>query len=181
MVVNVMNKVISSDFMSKNDTKVSLIKLGLEHSVEFFEWASDEEVVRWMMWERYNRIEDVEIFIRDVVEKHPWFMGISVNNKIVGSITLDRGKGPNRCKVELGYVLAKSHWGKGVATQAVIEALREAFHDPIITRVEAYVDPQNIASQRVLEKAGFLKEGLIRRCTIQKDEVKDRFLYSFVR
>ena len=50
-----------------------------------------------------------------------------------------------------------------------------------IERIEAFVDPINIGSQRVLEKNGFIQEGLLRNYVIQKGILKDRFIYSFLK
>ena len=116
-----------------------------------------------------------------MVAKHPWFKAICLGKKVIGSITLDKGKGAHSCKAELGYVIARQYWGNGLAIQAIKLAIETDFKDLDIERIEAYVDPANIGSQRVLEKNGFMKEGLLRKCVIQKGIVKDRILYSFLK
>ncbi len=57
-------------------------------------------------------------------------------------------------EVELAYGLAKSSWGKGFATEAARASLRFGFEELKLNRVVAVVNPQNIPSQRVLEKLG---------------------------
>lgn len=58
--------------------------------------------------------------------------------------------------VEIGYGLEPEYWGKGYATEAVIAAVDWAMKQPGVKRIEAETEPENTASQRVLEKAGFI-------------------------
>lgn len=148
---------------------------------DFMEWATDDEVTKYMMWNSYTSRSEAEGFFTNVVEKHPWFKAICLGEKVIGSITLDNGKGAHSCKAELGYVISRKYWGNGCATQAIKLAIETGFKDLEVERIEAFVDPGNIGSQRVLEKNGFTKEGLLKKCVVQKGVVKDRFLYSFLK
>lgn len=148
---------------------------------DFMEWATDDEVTKSMMWNTYTSRNDADFFFTNVVETHPWFKAIWLNGKVIGSITLDKGKGPHGCKAELGYVVVRKYWGSGVATRAIQLAIETGFNDLDIERIEAYVDPANNGSQRVLEKNGFTKEGLLRNFVIQKGVLKDRFIYSLLK
>lgn len=60
---------------------------------------------------------------------------------------------------EIGYGLEPEYWGKGYATEAVIAAVDWALKQPGVKRIEAETEPGNAASQRVLEKAGFIPTG----------------------
>lgn len=170
---------ISGNEQSKMD--VSLKTFSSEAIDDFMEWATDNEVTKYMMWNSYTSISEAENFFANVVEKHPWFKAICLGEKVIGSITLDKGKSFHNCKAELGYVIAKKYWGKGYATQAVNIAIQTAFQDLNIERIEAYVDPANIGSQRVLEKNEFVKEGLLKNCVVHKGLIKDRFLYALLK
>ena len=161
--------------------QIELVKLSREHIADFMEWATDDEVTKWLTWNSYKSIEEAEKFFTEVVDVHPWFMGIRLGDKVIGSITLIRGKGAMQCTAILAYALSRNYWGKGYMAQAVSIVVNEAFKDSEILRVEAQADSENNASQRVLEKAGFVKEGLMRKCAIQKGVVRDRFLYAVVR
>lgn len=61
--------------------------------------------------------------------------------------------------VEIGYGISPEHWGKGYATEAVAAAVQWAAKQPGVKRIEAETAPENLASQRVLEKAGFVPTG----------------------
>lgn len=163
------------------EKRVSLRKL-TRHDIEhFYTWASDPEVARSMTWEAYTSLDEAEKFLIEVVENHPWFKAICVDGIPVGSITLSQGKGCSSCKAELGYVLSKAYWGKGITTAAVKEAILMGFNDLGIHRIEALVDPDNIASQKVLIKAGMDCEGLLKSYTVFKNSIRDRYFYSIIK
>ena len=89
---------------------------------------------------------------------------------------LEEGKNP-----EIGYGILEEFWGHGYATEAVKLALRWALGHPAVTAVEAEAAPYNIASQRVLQKCGFFKNGEIgeegERYTVTKERVLCGKLY----
>ena len=66
------------------------------------------------------------------------------------------------CEVEIGYLLKRSAWGRGYATEAAGRLLRFAFEETALEEVVAVTDPANRASQNVLRKIGLIKEGLRR-------------------
>jgi [ribosomal protein S5]-alanine N-acetyltransferase len=81
-------------------------------------------------------------------------------DELIGNISLsDVIRGPLQC-CYIGYSLSKEHNGKGYATEAVRLAVEYAFQELKLHRVEAGVMLHNVASMRVLEKAGFHKEGI---------------------
>jgi RimJ/RimL family protein N-acetyltransferase len=57
-------------------------------------------------------------------------------------------------EIEVGWVVGREHWGRGYATEAGREALRQAFATLGVTRVISLIDPNNVASRRVAEKLG---------------------------
>ena len=113
---------------------------------DFMEWATDNEVTKYMMWNSYNSRSEAEVFFTNVVEKHSWFKSISLGEKVIGSITLDKGKGVHSCKAELGYVVARKYWGNGLATQAIKLAIQTGFKDLDIERIE------RIYTRRIVKK-----------------------------
>jgi RimJ/RimL family protein N-acetyltransferase len=165
--------------MYKQQSRLALKPFTSSDIDDFMEWATDDEVTRYMMWNSYVSRNEAEFFFANVIEKHPWFKAICLDGKVIGSITLDKGKGAHNHSAELGYVIARKYWGRGLATQAVKLAINTGFEDLNIERIEAFVDPSNIGSQRVLEKNGFIREGLLRNYVIQKGLIKDRFVYAF--
>ena len=66
------------------------------------------------------------------------------------------------CEIEIGYMLRRSAWGKGYATEATNRLLEFAFEETPLEELVAVIDPENAASQRVLEKCGLVHEGIRR-------------------
>jgi RimJ/RimL family protein N-acetyltransferase len=83
--------------------------------------------------------------------------------------------------LEIGYVLIPSERGKGYGTEAVKIMADYLFLSKDIVRVQAHADVRNVASQKVLEKAGFRKEGIIRKFKFIRGEWRDGYLYSILR
>jgi len=81
----------------------------------------------------------------------------------------------------VGYRVAHAHWGRGVATRAVRAAAEAVFAAwPWLLRLEAAADVENPASQRVLEKAGFVREGVLRKYILLKGRPRDMVMFSIV-
>ncbi|MDX2192912.1 MAG: GNAT family N-acetyltransferase [Gemmatimonadales bacterium] len=86
-----------------------------------------------------------------------------------------------RRTAKLGYWVARPFWGRGLATAAVRERCRTAYDDFDLERLEASVFSSNPASMRVLEKAGFTREGVHRRAVVKWGEVLDEVVYARLR
>jgi RimJ/RimL family protein N-acetyltransferase len=82
---------------------------------------------------------------------------------------------------EIGYALIPSERGKGYCTEAVKIMVDYLFLSKDTVRIQAHIDPRNTASQKVVEKNGFKKEGTIRKCFFAKGEWRDMLLYSVLR
>lgn len=163
------------------ERRISLKNLTRSDAEHFYTWVSAPEVAQSMTWEAYTSFAEAEKFLTEVAENHPWFKAICIDGIPVGSLTLTQGKGLSSCKAELGYVLAKAYWGKGIATSAVKQAIQMGFNDLNIRRIEALVDPNNIASERVLIKSGMQYEGLLKNYILFKNTVCDRRIYSITK
>ncbi len=71
------------------------------------------------------------------------------------------------CEIEIGYILKRSAWGKGYATEATNRLLKFAFEETPLEELVATIDPENTASQRVLEKCGLIYEGIRRAYAVE--------------
>ncbi|GLJ55488.1 hypothetical protein SUGI_1191580 [Cryptomeria japonica] len=148
---------------------------------DFMEWATDEEVYRFSMRGTFKSREEAEMYIKNEGMGHPWLKAICVEGRAVGAINLRRGLADSSCRAEIGYGLARRWWGKGIATEAVKLCVSRAFGDmPDLERIEGLVEPENVASQRVLEKAGFVKEGLLCKYFAFKEKTRDFYSYCFL-
>jgi RimJ/RimL family protein N-acetyltransferase len=86
--------------------------------------------------------------------------------------------------VQFGYCYARDAWGHGYATEAARAMVPIWLSEPTVWRVQAFCDPQNIASARVLEKAGLTLEGTLRKHAMKpnvSDVPCDARCYAIVR
>ncbi|GAA0433239.1 GNAT family N-acetyltransferase [Agaribacter marinus] len=96
-------------------------------------------------------------------EEYHFGMFLNEEDKLIGTINLFQVKrGPVQCAL-IGYVLDKSHNGKGYMTEAAKLVVDFGFNELKLHRIEAGVMPHNTGSIRVLEKAGFHKEGIAKK------------------
>jgi [ribosomal protein S5]-alanine N-acetyltransferase len=103
---------------------------------------------------------------------------IEVDGEVAGGIGLTFGTDIHRCSAEIGYWLGRSFWGRGLATAAVKALVGYGFREFRPMRIFARVFAGHTASIRVLEKAGFSREGLMRRAAIKAGVVRDQVLYA---
>ena len=103
---------------------------------------------------------------------------IATPGEVLGGIGLQLQRDPRIRTAELGYWLAESHWGRGIATRAVSCFSEKAFESFDLIRIYARVFETNPASARVLEKANFRFEGRLRLSVIKHGRLLDELLYS---
>jgi RimJ/RimL family protein N-acetyltransferase len=103
---------------------------------------------------------------------------VEVNGKYVGSIGVTAGQFESNRSAEIGYWLEESSWGKGIATEAVMEMTEYVFSNTNIVRLYAPVFSPNKASMRVLEKCGYQLEGVLRKAIFKNGLFLDEHLYA---
>jgi [ribosomal protein S5]-alanine N-acetyltransferase len=106
---------------------------------------------------------------------------IVVDDAAVGGIGFILGTDVERCSAEIGYWLGEKYWGRGIVTEALRAVTNHAFVAHGLTRVFAVPFTDNVASCRVLHKAGYTREGILRRSAIKHGIVRDQAMYAVVR
>ena len=91
------------------------------------------------------------------------------------------GWNPDFRSASLGYCLNEAAWGRGYATEAARVLLNWAFDSLDLNRVQSETDTRNVASARVLEKLGFVREGTLREDCIVNGDVSDSWVYGLLR
>lgn len=84
-------------------------------------------------------------------------------------------------RVEIGYDLTRSNWGKGYMTEAFSAAIRYIFSLEHINRIEAVIHPDNLRSRKVVEQQGFAKEGILREFCVKNGVYWDMVMYSLLK
>lgn len=114
-------------------------------------------------------------------ETETFAFAITVDNKVVGSIGVFRQGNIHRQTAELGYYIAEEYWGRGIMTEAVKQICKYVFDKSDILRIFAEPFAYNVASCRVLEKAGFQYEGTLRSNAVKNGKVIDMKMYSLLK
>lgn len=104
--------------------------------------------------------------------------GIEIDGEIVGGVGIFKIHGH---KAEIGYWLARKYWGKGIMTKVVKEITKFGFGKLGLRRIYAHVFPYNKGSMRVVEKAGYKLEGILRKNVMKDGKPIDEYLFAKVR
>ncbi len=148
----------------------------------FTRYASDPEVTKFMGWPRHESIEETRSFLElsdaewEQWPAGPYLIESAANGQLLGAAGL-RFKTPTIAVT--GYVLAQDAWGYGYATEALRAVVTVAM-DVGVHQLSATCHPENLASARVLEKCGFVKEKLPASAAfpnIRPDEPLECLLY----
>lgn len=154
----------------------------------FAAYASDPVVARYLSWRHYTEVEPLRAFLRTAADTwaregpghYGWLLSLRGNARPIGSIGV--GFGPHGALI--GYVLARDQWGRGLMPEALSYVAAWALAQPSLHRAWAFCDVENRASARVMEKAGLIREGLLRRwhvCPEIGPEPRDCLVYAKVR
>ncbi|MBN1782573.1 GNAT family N-acetyltransferase [bacterium] len=128
------------------------------------------------------RIEHAYEFIQKAAAMDPeTYFAICVDDRAVGGIGYVLHTDVERISAELGYWLGEPFWGKGIVTEALKAVTAYAFGHHELMRIHATPFAVNKGSCRVLEKAGYVYEGRMRKSAIKDGKVLDKLMYAAVR
>lgn len=128
-----------------------------------------EKVINEWLVEQNAKPQTSYVFCLDLIE----------TNQFIGLITLNIGK-PNYKTAEVWFKIHLDHWNKGYTTEALTKLIDFGFKELGLHRIEAGCAVENIASGKVLEKAGMRKEGMERKKLPIKGEWKDNYFYAIL-
>ncbi len=118
-------------------------------------------------------------FVRD--QKPERAFALEHAGEAIGGLGFQIGVDIARVSAEMGYWVSETYWGRGFATRAAEAVSDWAFAEYQLTRVFALVFSHNLASIRVLEKAGFQREGMLRRSAMKNGVVVDQLMFAKIR
>lgn len=149
----------------------------------FAAYCQDPEVCRYMVWVPHASVAVTRRFIGTCIEAwentsaYPYMLVRRGTARVMGM--LDARVAEHR--VNIGYVLAREHWGYGYMPEAIRVLDEFALATPDIYRVEATCDVENQASARALDKSGYTREGRLARYTVHPNlspEPRDCWMYA---
>ena len=128
------------------------------------------------------RLEHAVAWLRYLEWQNPEIhFAIASADEAIGYIGLGLQTDVFRRSAEIGYWLGEPFWGRGIATAALRALTEYAFANYNLIRLFAYVYDWNPASVRVLEKAGYVFEGRLRKSATKDGQTVDQLLYAIVR
>lgn len=125
--------------------------------------------------------EDFILAMRAADQTKTFAFAITADDEVIGSIGIFRGENIHFRTAEMGYYLGEAYWGNGYATSAVCQACAYVFENTDIIRIFAEPFAYNVASCRVLEKAGFQFEGILRSNAVKNGRVQDMRMYARIK
>jgi RimJ/RimL family protein N-acetyltransferase len=142
--------------------------------------CNDPEIAHWIPTIPHPyTTDDALAFIRREVRGDHEAFAIEVDGRVVGGIGL--GLNSHGYRGSIGYWVAKHERGHGICTRALRLLARHAIEDLRLQSVQLATDPDNIASQRVAEKVGFRREGVMRAHLRHPDgRIRDSVLFSLL-
>lgn len=129
-------------------------------------------------------VADAEFYINSCInsDKNSQFCFAIINNgEVVGSIGVFRQQNIHFRTAEIGYYIGAESWGKGICTEAVRLACKYVFDNTDIVRIYAEPFAKNMGSCRVLEKNGFVLEGILRKNAYKNGKLRDMKMYAKIK
>ena len=147
-------------------------------------YASDAEVVKYLPWGP-NTEEETKEFIHRAIkyqEERPRLhfelaAVLKADDSLIGGCDLNISSPVDRCG-SIGYCLNRIYWSAGLGTEAVEALILYGFEQLGLHRIWATCDPENLASIRVLEKAGMKREGQLRENAWMRGKWRDSLIYA---
>ncbi|MFT6077431.1 MAG: ribosomal-protein-alanine N-acetyltransferase [Rickettsiales bacterium] len=157
----------------------------VEDAPAFFEYFADPEVSQYIISSIPTTIAEARTEIRYWINVFDYNDGIyfaiarKSDNKMIGSVGVS---GINRIhnRIEASYDLAKEYWGQGLMSKSLKAVTDYAFKTRKFNRIEAIAMPDNVGSYKVLEKCGFIFEGVLRQHRFHKGKYVDVRIYSLL-
>jgi [ribosomal protein S5]-alanine N-acetyltransferase len=154
----------------KNDDGYSLVNYANNYNIARF--MTDKFPYPYTMDDAVNFIEMASISVPSNI------LAIEVDGKAVGGIGIHIQPDIYQKNAEMGYWLGEPFWGRGIITNAITQMVDYGFKHWPINRIFARPFGTNLASQRVLEKAGFLLEGKFEKTLYKNGEYLDELIYA---
>lgn len=166
---------------------IKLRDLMLSDKNEYYTMMADEEVVKYLSDEDIPKsVAEAESEIKFwgglFYRKHSvfWAIADSKTDKFIGTIGYNSWNVHNK-RGEISYDLMRPYWRKGIMTKALNNAIIFGFKNMGLERIEARTMLDNIPSQKILDKIGFKKEGILRKYRVIRDKPTDILMYSLIR
>jgi len=172
-------------FPNLETDRLLLRRIDITDVNEIFALRSNKETMKYIPRPLAKTKEDALGHITMIEEKIEnneginWAITLKCNPKLIGIIGHYRIK-PEHFRAEIGYMLLPEYHGKGIITEAIKETVNYGFQIMKLHSIEAIIDPENYASEKVLQKSGFVKEAHLKENEYYEGRFLDTVIYSIL-
>jgi ribosomal-protein-alanine N-acetyltransferase len=173
-------------FLNLETERLFLRKLDNNDVNEILELRGNPETMKYIPRPLAKNLDDALEHIKminDAIEKNTginWAVTIKGSNKLIGLIGHYRIQ-PENHRSEIGYMILPEYQGKGYVTESVKAILEYGFNQMNLHSIEAVIDPENFASEKVLQKLGFVKEAHLVENELWDGKYWDTVIYSLLK
>ena len=181
-----MNEQLFESFPELNTQRLLLRQITQDDDKSLLEVLSDEDTCEYLT---HNAVNDIEIIKRmiagmqrffDEKQRIRWGIAQKTDNTLIGHcgfFDIDR----SNCSAEISYCLKSGLWGQGIMTEALDTMLKFGFEDYGLNRIVAKVMKDNAGSIKVLQKLGFVQEGILRDSLYKNGQYHDLMIFSILK
>ncbi len=173
-------------FPTLETERTILRQLTMNDAEAIFNYASREEVARFVTWEAHETLDDSKNFIHYALERYanylfaPWGIVLKENNELIGTADFVSWEKRHRT-AEIGYVLSSDYWGQGLMPEVAKKIVAFGFEKMNLVRIQALCLEENVASEKVMQKIGMTYEGTYRKKMFIKGEHQNIKVYAIVK
>lgn len=176
-----------SPFPELRTERLLLRKLVKADGPQMLFLRSDDKVMQYIDREKTKTLEEAELFIDqlnaavDANESIMWAIAMTNDPAtLIGTICYWRMQ-LEHYRAEVGYVLHPGYWNRGIMHEALLAAANYGFEEMNLHSIEAHINPENVASGKVLEKAGFIREAYFKENYFFRGRFLDTAIYSLLK
>ena len=173
-------------FKNLETNRLLLRRVSVNDVAEVMELRGDKETMKYiprpLVTNEDEALEHIKM-IDDKIESNigiNWAITVKGSPKLIGIIGHYRIQ-PENHRCEIGYMILKEYWGKGIISEAIDVVLKYGFEDLNMHSIEAVIDPDNVASEKVLLKNNFVKEAHILENELYDGKFWDTVIYSILK
>lgn len=176
---------IRIDMPELTTARLRLRRFSPDDAADVFEYASDRDVTRHVFWSPHASIQATMEFLNRHVqlaqggEISEWAVEHAADKKMIGTCGFTWWR-PEHGKAEIAYAISRKYWNQGLMTEAVNACIAWGFEALKLNRIEARCMPDNIGSERVLQKCGMRYEGTLRQTMLVKGRYIDLKMYAIL-
>ncbi len=174
-----------SQFPELETQSLILRQVNQSDAKAIFQHFSDTEILKYHDLEALTNIEQAKELIASFYERFHnqqmirWGIAKKEDNIIIGTCGYNWSQ--KSFQAEIGYELSQAYWRKGIMTEALTAAIKFGFDKMGLNRIAAKVMLKNIASMQLLQKLGFVPEGILREYGFWKGEFHDLKMFALLK